>query len=115
MSMANQKNTDASIKGLKTQMGQMTQQIAQATQQGGSFTANTQDNPKGKEHCKAISTRSGKVIDKGIGDDIEVERKVVEEFDFEEDDVEVGSEKEVEEENKGELVENEKNEKKRSS
>ena len=86
-------------------MGQMAQQIAQATQQGGAFTANTQDNPKGKEHCKAISTRSGKVIGKGISDDIEVERKVVEEFDFEEDDVEVGSEKEVEEENKGELVE----------
>jgi len=93
--MANQKNTDASIKGLETQMGQMAQQIAQATQQGGAFTANTQDNPKGKEHCKVISTRSGKVIGKGIDDDIEVERKVVEEFDFEEDDVEVGSEKEV--------------------
>jgi len=109
MSMVNQKNIDASIKGLETQMGQMAQQIAQATQQGGAFTANTQDNPKGKEHCKAISTRSGKVIGKGIGDDIEVEWKVVEKFDFEEDDVKVGSEREVEED-KGELVENEKRE-----
>ena len=52
------------------------------------------------------------MIGKGIDDDIEVERKVVEEFDFEEDDVEVDSEKEVEEDNKGELVKNKKNEKK---
>jgi len=33
MSMANQKNTDASIKNLETQFGQMAQQLAQATQQ----------------------------------------------------------------------------------
>jgi len=35
MSMANQNNTDASIKGLETQMGQMAQQLSQVTQQGG--------------------------------------------------------------------------------
>jgi len=46
MSMANQKNTDASIKGLETQMGQMAQTLAQVTQQGGAFIANTQPNPK---------------------------------------------------------------------
>ena len=46
MSMANQKNTDASIKGVETQLGQMAQALAQVTQQGGAFTANTQPNPK---------------------------------------------------------------------
>ena len=45
MSMANQKNTDASIKGLETQLGQMAQALAQVTQQGGASTANTQPNP----------------------------------------------------------------------
>jgi len=89
----------------------MAQQLAQVSQQGGAFTTNTQLNPK--EHCKAVATKSGKVIGKGVGDDIEVERKVVEEFEKEEDDVE-GSDKEVEEENKEEeLVENEKMMKKR--
>jgi hypothetical protein len=49
--MTNQKNTDASIKSLETQVGQLAQQMAQANQQGGTFTANTQPNPK--EHCKS--------------------------------------------------------------
>jgi len=107
MSLANQKNTDASIKGLETQVCQMAQQMAQATQQGGAFTANTQPIPK--EHCKAITTRSGKVIGEWVGDDIEVERKIVGEFEEEDDVVEL--EKEGELENKGDLLENEKNEK----
>lgn len=51
VSMTNQKNTDASIKNLETQVGQLAQQMAQANQQGGTFTANTQTNPK--EHCKS--------------------------------------------------------------
>jgi len=46
MSMANQKNTDASIKGLETQMEQMAQALAQVTLRGGAPTANTQPNPK---------------------------------------------------------------------
>jgi hypothetical protein len=73
MSMANQKNTDASIKNLETQVGQIARQLAD--QQGGAFTANTQTNPK--EHCKAVTTRSGKVVGGGISDNLEVERKVV--------------------------------------
>jgi len=101
MSLANQKNTDASIKGLETQVGQLAKQMAQATQHGGAFIANTQSNPK--EHCKAITTRSGNVIGEGVGDDIEVERKIVEEFEEEDDVVEL--EMEVELENKGDLVE----------
>lgn len=60
MSMATQKSNEASIKNLETQVGQMAQHMSQANQQGGAFTANTQDNPKGKEHCKAITQGSGK-------------------------------------------------------
>jgi len=37
-------------------------------QQGNQFSTNTQPNPK--EHCKAISTRSGKVVGAGIGDNL---------------------------------------------
>jgi hypothetical protein len=61
--------------------------MAQGNQQGGPFTANTQQNPK--EHCKAIATRSGKVINEGLGDDINVERKVVEPVEEEDEVVEV--------------------------
>ncbi|XP_020205130.1 uncharacterized protein LOC109790395 [Cajanus cajan] len=56
LSLQNQKNTDASIKNLEVQVGQLAKQLAD--QQSGSFSANTQKNPK--EHCKAVSTRSGK-------------------------------------------------------
>jgi len=99
--MANQKNIDASIKNLETQVGQMAQQLA--NQQEGAFTANTQTNPK--EHCKAMTTRRGKVIGKGIGDNLKVERKVVDEPE-EEEQGEEGSEDEAEENNKeDELVE----------
>jgi hypothetical protein len=63
-------------------MGQQAQHLSQisqqlANQQGGAFTANTQNNPK-NEQCKAVTTRSGKVIGQGIGDNLEVERRVVE-------------------------------------
>ncbi|XP_052723859.1 uncharacterized protein LOC128193791 [Vigna angularis] len=57
-SIQNQKNTDASIKNLEVQVGQLAKQLA--NQQGGQFSANTQTNPK--EECKAITTRSGKEI-----------------------------------------------------
>ncbi|KAK2382248.1 hypothetical protein QL285_069796 [Trifolium repens] len=68
--VAHQKNTNATIKNIETQLGQM------ANMQRGMFTANTQTNPK--EHCKSMSTRSGKVIGKSIGDNLEIERVVVE-------------------------------------
>ena len=48
-----------------------------ANQQGGAFTANTQNNPK-NEQCKVVTTRSGKVIGQEIGDNLEVERQIVE-------------------------------------
>jgi len=80
--MANQQNNNASIKNLETQMRQQAQHLSQisqilANQQGGNFTANTQNNPK-NEQCKAITTRNGKVIGQGIGDNLEVERQIVE-------------------------------------
>ena len=59
MSMANQKSNDAAIKNLETQVGQLAKQLAEQ-QPGPSFSANTQTNPK--EHCKAITTRSGREL-----------------------------------------------------
>nr|KYP62438.1 hypothetical protein KK1_016971 [Cajanus cajan] len=58
VSMNNQKNTEASIKNLEVQVGQLAKQLADMS--GGPFSANTKTNPK--EHCKAITTRSGKVV-----------------------------------------------------
>ncbi|XP_027936376.1 uncharacterized protein LOC114191404 [Vigna unguiculata] len=58
MSIQNQKNTDASIKNLEVQVGQLAKQLAD--QRGSPFSANTEANPK--EQCKAIFTRSGKEV-----------------------------------------------------
>src|ERR1051325_7340822 len=66
-SMANQKSTEASIKNLETQVGQLAKQISEQSAST-SFSPTTQTNPK--EHCKAITTRSGRVCDE--------KRKVVE-------------------------------------
>ena len=73
--MANQKNTKATIRNLETQVGQLAKQLAD--QQGNQFSANTQTNPK--EHCKSITTRSGKVVGEGIGDKLNVEESGVKE------------------------------------
>ena len=59
-SMANQKSTEASIKNLETQMGQLAKQISDQSAST-SFSPTTQVNPK--EHCKAITTRSGRVVE----------------------------------------------------
>src|ERR1043165_9623365 len=66
-SMANQKSTEASIKNLETQVGQLAKQLSEQSAST-SFSPTTQTNPK--EHCKAITTRSGRVCDE--------KRKVVE-------------------------------------
>ncbi|XP_058733363.1 uncharacterized protein LOC131604972 [Vicia villosa] len=55
-SMANQKSNEAAIKNLETQVGKLAEK-----QTGPSFSANTQPNPK--EHCKAVVTRSGRVVE----------------------------------------------------
>jgi len=73
--MANQNNTEVSIRNLETQVGQLAKQLAD--QQGSQFSANTQTNPR--EHCKSITTRTGKVVGEGISDKLNVEKSGVEE------------------------------------
>ncbi|XP_020208550.1 uncharacterized protein LOC109793496 [Cajanus cajan] len=63
VSMNNQKNTEASIKNLEVQVGQLAKQLADMS--GGPFSANTETNPK--EYCQAITTRSGKVVGSDVG------------------------------------------------
>lgn len=98
-SMANQKNTDASIKNLETQVGQISKQLSK--QQRGTFTTTTQANPK--EHCKAITTRSEKMLNTN---DDENKRSVVENREEEEKKREE-KKKEGENNNKEEVVEKE--------
>nr|KYP45027.1 hypothetical protein KK1_033488 [Cajanus cajan] len=62
VSMNNQKNTEASIKNLEVQVGQLAKQLADMSK--GPFSANTKTNPK--EYCQAITTRSGKVVGSDI-------------------------------------------------
>jgi len=57
-SLTNQKNQEASLRNLETQVGQLAKQLAD--QQGGQFSVNTQPNPK--EQCKAITIRCGKQV-----------------------------------------------------
>ena len=96
-SLTNQKNTKASIKNLETQVGQLAKQLSD--QQACQFSANTQTNPK--EHCKSTTTRSGKIVGKGIGDNLVVEEKVLEEKEREKEKNECEGE---EEQNKREFV-----------
>nr|KYP52787.1 hypothetical protein KK1_025322 [Cajanus cajan] len=103
VSMNNQKNIEASIKNLEVQVGQLAKQLADMS--GGPFSANTKTNPK--EHCKAITTRSGKVVggDVGVSENNEKNNK---EENNELKEVEEESEKNEEENNKSESVDSEK-------
>jgi len=106
MSIQNQKNTDASIKNLEVQVGQLAKQLAD--QQGSPFSANTEANPK--EQCKAIFTRSGKEVGLGSKEKVEAreKRKNEEEIQEEEVDEEIVVE---EEKNKSEEKDKEKRQK----
>ena len=73
-SLTNKKNTEASIRNLGTQVGQLAKQLSH--QHAGQFSANTHTNPK--EHCKSITTRSDKIVGRGIGDNLGVEEEVLE-------------------------------------
>ncbi|XP_019416042.1 PREDICTED: uncharacterized protein LOC109327378 [Lupinus angustifolius] len=75
VSISNQKNTDASIRNLETQVGQLAKQMVEQNADRQQFSANTQTNPK--EHCKSITTRSGKVIGKSIGKNLAIEQEVL--------------------------------------
>jgi len=83
-SLSNQKNTEASIRNLETQVGQLAKQLAD--NQGSHFSTNTQTNPN--EHCNSITTRSGKVIGKGIGDNLVVEEEVLKDIEIEKEQIE---------------------------
>ena len=95
--MENKKSNEAAIKNLETQLGQLAKQLADQNV-GSSFSANTQSNPK--EHCKAIITRTGRVVGNGCGKEVEIE-EIFKEKEFEEEIV-------VENNHEKELVEKEK-------
>nr|KYP68170.1 hypothetical protein KK1_021790 [Cajanus cajan] len=69
VSISNHKNTEASIKNLEIQMGQLAKQLAENS--GGNFSANTHTNPK--ENCSAITTRGGKRV--GVPEDEEEQQE----------------------------------------
>jgi hypothetical protein len=74
-SMTNQKNAKASIRNLETQVGQLAKQLSD--QHSVQFSPNTQINPR--EQRKSITTRSGKLIGKDIGEHLGVEDEVLSE------------------------------------
>ncbi|WJX18782.1 hypothetical protein P8452_08546 [Trifolium repens] len=63
------------------------------------------------KQCKSITTRSGKEIGKGIGDNLKTEETVVEAREKQEEEIEGSENEAVEKNNEGELVENQKNQK----
>ena len=69
VSIAKQKNTDASIKNLEVQVGQLAKQLYELG--SGSFSTTTQVNPK--EHCNLIMTRWGTMV--GLKDNDEKKNK----------------------------------------
>jgi len=58
VSISNQKSTEASLRNLKMQIGQFAKKLEDKPEKN--FGANTEVNPK--EQCKAIVTRSSKVL-----------------------------------------------------
>ncbi|XP_020238186.1 uncharacterized protein LOC109817364 [Cajanus cajan] len=69
VSISNHKSTEASIKNLEIQVGQLAKQLAENS--GGNFSANTHTNPK--ENCSAITTRGGKRV--GVLEDEEEQQE----------------------------------------
>nr|KYP49681.1 hypothetical protein KK1_028549 [Cajanus cajan] len=66
VSMNNQKNTEASIKNLEVQVGQLAKQLADMSK--GPFSSNTKTNPK--EYFQAITTRIKKEKNKKKGKEV---------------------------------------------
>jgi len=83
-SLSNKKNTEASIRNLETQVEQLSKQLADNKESH--FSTNTQTNPK--QHYKSITTKSGKDIGKGIGDNLIVEEKVLKDREIEKEHIE---------------------------
>ncbi|XP_020235394.1 uncharacterized protein LOC109815165 [Cajanus cajan] len=69
VSISNHKSTEASIKNLEIQVGQLAKQLAENS--GGNFSANTHTNPK--ENCSAITTRGDKRV--GVLEDEEEQQE----------------------------------------
>ena len=69
VSIANQKNIDASIKNLEVQVGKLEKQLSEHG--SGSFSETKQLNPK--EHCNLITTRWATVV--GLKDNNEKKNK----------------------------------------
>ncbi|XP_020203779.1 uncharacterized protein LOC109789275 [Cajanus cajan] len=69
VSISNHKSTEASIKNLEIQVGQLAKQLAENS--GRNFSANTHTNPK--ENCSAITTRGGKRV--GVLEDEEEQQE----------------------------------------
>ncbi|XP_061352293.1 uncharacterized protein LOC133297208 [Gastrolobium bilobum] len=88
------RNQEASIRNLETQIGQLSRQFNERTQ--GTFPSNTDVNPNA--HCKAITTRSGIVIEPVIKPSVEkkkAEGSAIEEEKEKEVDKEPAAEKAV--------------------
>ncbi|XP_047178261.1 trichohyalin-like, partial [Vigna umbellata] len=59
VSISNHKSTEASIRNLEIQVGQLAKNLEEKSEK--KFVANTEVNPR--EECKAITTRSGRVLE----------------------------------------------------
>ena len=58
VTMSNHKSTESALKNLEIQVGQLAKQLAEKS--SSSFGENTEKNPK--EECKAVMTRSRKLM-----------------------------------------------------
>ena len=58
VTMSNHKSTESALKNLEIQVGQLAKQLAKKS--SNNFGANTEKNPK--EECKAVMTRSRKLM-----------------------------------------------------
>ncbi|XP_014503197.1 uncharacterized protein LOC106763531 [Vigna radiata var. radiata] len=74
VSISNHKSTEASIRNLEIQMGQLAKKLEEKSDKG--FGANTEANLK--EECKVITTRSGKVLVEKVREDKEEKNEEVE-------------------------------------
>ena len=59
VTMSHHKSTESALKNLEVQMGQLAKQIADKS--SNNFGANTENNPK--EECKAVMTRSKRLVE----------------------------------------------------
>ena len=73
VTMFNHKSTESTLKNLEIQVGQLAKQLAEKS--SSNFGANTEKNPK--EECKAIMTRSRKLVVAEDEDTVALKEQVV--------------------------------------